>query len=365
MRAYIRKIFSPYLTVTEARNGIEALKVAMSQKINLILCDVMMPGMDGPEMLRRLRGERKTRLLPVIFVTPCTANLFGGQADGVVDCISKPFRVRDMLARVHLQLQLGKRRVRLEEDFEVRSHELQVLTDLSPVRRKPQLVDATEHGLISRLGYLGWIPMEKMIRIWRACFEQEKSSSMVRRIQWNSNCWTHVAISPLVSPDGAMLGAFGAITDINEQHRAEEARIALAEEREHIAASKAEDAEAQRQLEVKRRRVHLELLIDVTSHELRYYTKRRKTAMKHKVQVTEINKQEVVRTNMKGLRDLLHDCKKRNMCYAPTDRMLAELEDDLQAMDSITHRYYTKRCGLAQGWLHSHFLAPPIDAHFS
>ncbi|KAF8761295.1 His Kinase A (phosphoacceptor) domain [Rhizoctonia solani] len=280
MRAYIRKIFSPYLTVTEARNGIEALKVAMSQKINLILCDVMMPGMDGPEMLRRLRGERKTRLLPVIFVTASDdANLFGGQADGVVDCISKPFRVRDMLARVHLQLQLGKRRVRLEEDFEVRSHELQVLTDLSPVgifrvdtNGKLMYVNPAWHqitGFPQERDRDEWIdhsvhPSSKseMIRIWRACFEQEKSSSM--RIQWNSNCWTHVAISPLVSPDGAMLGAFGAITDINEQHRAEEARIALAEEREHIAASKAEDAEAQRQLEV-----HLELLIDVTSHELR------------------------------------------------------------------------------------------------
>ena len=51
-----------------------------------------------------------------------------------------------------------------------------------------------------------------------------------------------------------MLGAFGAITDINEQHRAEEARIALAEEREHIAASKAEEAEKQRLLEMERRR---------------------------------------------------------------------------------------------------------------
>ncbi|KAF8749105.1 His Kinase A (phosphoacceptor) domain [Rhizoctonia solani] len=283
MRAYIRKIFSPYLTVTEARNGIEALKVAMSQKINLILCDVMMPGMDGPEMLRRLRGERKTRLLPVIFVTASDdamhSQFVWGQADGVVDCISKPFRVRDMLARVHLQLQLGKRRVRLEEDFEVRSHELQVLTDLSPVgifrvdtNGKLMYVNPAWHqitGFPQERDRDEWIdhsvhPSSKseMIRIWRACFEQEKSSSM--RIQWNSNCWTHVAISPLVSPDGAMLGAFGAITDINEQHRAEEARIALAEEREHIAASKAEDAEAQRQLEV-----HLELLIDVTSHELR------------------------------------------------------------------------------------------------
>lgn len=65
----------------------------------------------------------------------------------MVDCISKPFRVRDLLARVHLQVQLGKRRVRLEEDFEVRSHELQVLTDLSPVSCILQLDALKLNGL--------------------------------------------------------------------------------------------------------------------------------------------------------------------------------------------------------------------------
>ncbi|CAE7221364.1 unnamed protein product [Rhizoctonia solani] len=255
MRAYIRKIFTPYLTVVEAKNGADALKITASRKVNIVLCDVMMPGMDGLELLRRLRAERRTKILPVIFVTASDdVTLLDGQTDGVVDCISKPFRVRDMLARVHLQLQLGKRRVRLEEDFEVRSHELQVLTDLSPVgifraeaSGKLMYVNPAWHqitGFPLERDRDEWIDhvhpssKEEMIRIWRACFEREKSSSM--RVQWNSGCWTHVAISPLVSPDGVMLGAFGAITDINDQHRAEEARIALAEEREHVAASRAE-----------------------------------------------------------------------------------------------------------------------------
>ena len=58
----------------------------------------------------------------------------------------------------------------------------------------------------------------------------------------------------MFTPDGTFTGAFGTITDINDQHKAEEARIALAEEKEHVAALKAEDAEAQRLLEVERRR---------------------------------------------------------------------------------------------------------------
>ncbi|KAG8705200.1 hypothetical protein FRC08_001781 [Ceratobasidium sp. 394] len=134
MRHYVHKLFSPYLTVLEAKDGIEALHIASTQKLHLILCDVMMPDMDGPELLNQLRTERRTKLLPVIFVTACDdASLFGGTAEGAVDCVSKPFRVRDLLARVHLQLQIGKRRTKLEEDFEVRSRELKVLADLSPV----------------------------------------------------------------------------------------------------------------------------------------------------------------------------------------------------------------------------------------
>ncbi|KAG9079051.1 hypothetical protein FRC06_007983, partial [Ceratobasidium sp. 370] len=344
MRKYLRRIFSPYLTVMEAQDGIEALHIASTQKLHLILCDVMMPKMDGPELLNRLRAERRTKYLPVIFVTASDdASLFGGKVDGAVDCVGKPFRVRDLLARVHLQLQLGKRRVKLEEDFEVRSHELKVLADLSPVGIFR--TDAT-----GKLTYLNpaWyqitgFPPERdkdewldfvhprsakdTIQLWRECFELHKASSI--RIQWKSERWAHLGISPLISPEGDMLGAFGAITDINEQHRAEEARIALAEEREHIAASRAQEAEEQRLMEVERRRAQ-ELLIDVTSHELRQPVS------------AIIQNAEVVRNNMKGLRELLNDCRKRNISYAPTERMLSELEDDLQAMESIA------QCGLAQ-----------------
>ncbi|KAG8762531.1 hypothetical protein FRC11_009066, partial [Ceratobasidium sp. 423] len=344
MRAYVRKIFTPYLTVLEAHDGVDALRIARSQRLNLVLCDVMMPKMDGPEFLRRLREERRTKLLPVIFVTASDdTSLFGGQTDGAVDYISKPFKVKDLLARAHLQLQLGKRRVKLEEDFEVRSHELQVLTDLSPVgifrtdaEGRLTYANPAWHQIIGFplrqdkdewIDYVHLSSKEDMLHIWRACFESQKSAS--QRVQWKNDCWTHVGISPLNSPEGSMLGAFGAITDINEQHRAEEARIALAEERGHMAATRAEEAEAQRQLEVERRRAQ-ELLIDVTSHELRQPVS------------AIIQNAEVVRTNMKGLRDLLHDCQRRKIPYSPTERMLTELEDDLQAMDSI------QQCGLAQ-----------------
>lgn len=51
-----------------------------------------------------------------------------------MDCIGKPFKVRDLVARVHLQVQLGKRLIKLQEDFEDRSRELETLIELSTVR---------------------------------------------------------------------------------------------------------------------------------------------------------------------------------------------------------------------------------------
>ncbi|KAJ1307038.1 hypothetical protein OPQ81_008017 [Rhizoctonia solani] len=344
MRGYIHNIFSPYLTVLEAKDGCEALQIASSQKLHMVLCDVMMPKMDGLELVKQLRKERKTRFLPVIFVTAADdENLFGGKAEGAVDCISKPFRVRDILARVHLQLQLGKRRIKLEDEFEARSYELQVLGELSPVGifrtdgdgkltyLNPAWYQITgfsrERERDEWLDQVQSTTKEDALRIWRGCFENRESGAA--RLLWKNDVWTHMVIAPLISTDGALVGSFGAVMDINEQYRLEEARIALAEEREHIAASRAEDAETQRQLEVERRRAQ-ELLIDVTSHELRQPVS------------AIIQNAEVVTTNMKGLRDLLCDCRKRGISYTPTDRLLNELEDDLQAMNSIT------QCGLAQ-----------------
>ncbi|KAG8766784.1 hypothetical protein FRC12_006659 [Ceratobasidium sp. 428] len=344
MRRYVRKILSTYVTVIEARDAYEALSIIKLQKLNAVLCDVMMPGMSGLDLLAKLREEKKTKLVPVIFVTASDdANLLSGKVEGVVDCITKPFRVRDLLARVHLQVQLGKRRINLEEEFEVRSRELQILTDLSPVGifrtnatgkltyLNPTWYQVTkfpsEKDREEWLEHIHPVSVQDALRVWRGCFEDFKTSGV--RLRWKSDVWTHACIAPMFAPDETFAGAFGTITDITDQHRAEEARIALAEEKEHIAALKAKDAEEQRLLEVERRRAQ-ELLIDVTSHELRQPVS------------AIIQNAEVVRTNMKGFRDLLQDCRKRNVSYVPTERILMELEDDLQAMESIT------QCGLAQ-----------------
>lgn len=86
-------ILSPEYTVKAAINGERALKIATSEnKPDLILLDIMMPEMDGYEVCRRLKANKQTKAIPVIFVTAkgeVSDETLGFEL-GAVDYITKP-----------------------------------------------------------------------------------------------------------------------------------------------------------------------------------------------------------------------------------------------------------------------------------
>ncbi len=102
-------LLSPHYKVKIAINGKQALKIASSgQPPDLILLDVMMPGIDGFEVCRRLKAETQTEGIPVIFVTALTDScdeVIGFEAGGV-DYINKPVMPATVLARVRTHLKL-------------------------------------------------------------------------------------------------------------------------------------------------------------------------------------------------------------------------------------------------------------------
>ncbi len=89
--------------VLEAGDGPEALNLALSQTVDLCLLDVMMPGLDGFNLLRKIR-ERST--VPVIFLTARAEEMDKvlGLGLGADDYMAKPFSVEELLARVGAQL---------------------------------------------------------------------------------------------------------------------------------------------------------------------------------------------------------------------------------------------------------------------
>ena len=89
--------------------GAEALKIAHAEpRPDLILLDVMMPEMDGYEVIRRLRDDDLTSEIPVIFVTALNEpeNEAKGLELGAVDYITKPFNLRITKARIKTHLDL-------------------------------------------------------------------------------------------------------------------------------------------------------------------------------------------------------------------------------------------------------------------
>jgi len=93
-----------------ALNGPDALEIARETGPDLVLLDVMMPGMDGYEVCCRLKDDDRTRDIPVIFITAkdLTEGVVAGFESGGVDYITKPFREKEVLARVQTHLRLSQ-----------------------------------------------------------------------------------------------------------------------------------------------------------------------------------------------------------------------------------------------------------------
>jgi len=111
--AVLGEVLAPAFKVRAVNSGARALQIAASMpRPDLILLDIMMPDMDGFEVLARLREDSATRDIPVIFVTAMDAvtDEERGLALGAVDYIAKPIQPAIVMARVRAHLELKQAR---------------------------------------------------------------------------------------------------------------------------------------------------------------------------------------------------------------------------------------------------------------
>ena len=109
----IGELLQPEHAVRAANSGARALRLALlAPRPDLILLDVMMPEMDGYEVLRRLREQPETADIPVVFLTALNGSEDEerGLVHGAMDYITKPIRPPILLARVRTQLELKQAR---------------------------------------------------------------------------------------------------------------------------------------------------------------------------------------------------------------------------------------------------------------
>lgn len=152
MRTVTRILRDDGYKMSFAQDGIRALKKALAKDFDLILLDIVIPGMGGLEICKAFKQSPKTVDIPVIFLTmkdPMEDIVKGFEA-GAVDCVTKPFTSAELRARVHAYVQLKHMRdtqehlvsrlqsaleeqVRLEEALKARSQQFQTLVEEMPV----------------------------------------------------------------------------------------------------------------------------------------------------------------------------------------------------------------------------------------
>jgi signal transduction histidine kinase/CheY-like chemotaxis protein len=106
MRTYLTRLLAPIWRVRTSANGEEALASITEQRPDVVVTDVMMPRIDGFELLRRLRADEATRRIPVIMLTARAGQeaAVEGFAAGVDDYLAKPFRAAELIARVRVAI---------------------------------------------------------------------------------------------------------------------------------------------------------------------------------------------------------------------------------------------------------------------
>jgi len=130
MRDYVRRLLGERYDVLAVPDGLAAAAKAREERFDLVLTDIMMPGLDGFGLLRELRTDARTRTLPVILLSARAGEeaAVEGLDAGADDYLAKPFSAQELLARVRTHLELARVRREWASELEQANKELEAFS---------------------------------------------------------------------------------------------------------------------------------------------------------------------------------------------------------------------------------------------
>jgi len=136
-----------------SRDGEEALDLATSGRPSLILLDLMLPGMDGLEVCKALKGNSKTASIPVIMLTAKSqeSDKIVGLELGADDYVTKPFSPGELIARIKAVLRRVKEKDKLPEVLKIGDLKIDFSRIAVTVRDKPVVLTSKEFELLKTL----------------------------------------------------------------------------------------------------------------------------------------------------------------------------------------------------------------------
>src|SRR5262245_13412649 len=247
MRLYIRRLLGRGCEVRTVADGETALKQMRERRPSLVLADVMMPRMDGFQLLEAIRADKSLQDLPVILLSARAGeeSRLEGLKAGATDYLVKPFSGRELIARVSANLELA--RVRKEATATLRDSERRfralvtasssIVYRMSPDWTKMLYMLGQDFIPDTNNPSSSWLetyifPEDRPFMLQaineaiggKRLFELEHR---VRRVDGSAG-WTLSRAIPLLDSDGEIVEWFGAAMDVTERKRAEQEVLALA-----------------------------------------------------------------------------------------------------------------------------------------
>ena len=254
MRDYVQRLLASRHEVVAVADGEAALAAVACRKPDLVLTDIMMPRVDGMELLARLRSNAQTSTLPIIMLSARAGeeSRVEGLHAGADDYLIKPFSARELLARVEAHVKMA--RFRHEASAALRGSEARFrhMADHAPVMiwvtepngsctfLNKSWYDFTGERAEASLGF-GWFEATHPDDRASACntFLVANSKREPFRLEYRLRRkdgeyrWTINAAAPHFCETGNFLGYIGSIIDISERKRAEETQQLLVNELSH------------------------------------------------------------------------------------------------------------------------------------
>jgi signal transduction histidine kinase len=240
MREYVRRLLAGRCEVRTVADGKAALAAIREHRPDLVLADVMMPELDGLELLREIRADPVLRDIPVILLSARAGeeNRVEGLGTGANDYLVKPFAARELIARVGANLELT--RVRAEAtaalcESEQRYRALVTATSNVVYRMNPdctQMLHLEGQGFIAdtRDPSRNWLQDYVHPDDWRlvsatiqkaiATKRMFELAHRVRRVDGTFG-WAHSRAVPTLDQNGEIREWFGAASDVTDRKLAE------------------------------------------------------------------------------------------------------------------------------------------------
>lgn len=297
MRFYLQQLLGARWQVQTVADGAGALAAAAEDPPDLILSDIMMPGLDGFELLARLRANQRLCEIPVILLSARAGDeaRIEGMSAGADDYLVKPFSGRELLARVQAHLELARVRREAAAVHQRLAAELE-----QQVRRFDAIADAAEDFIYTfdpegRFTYVS----KRLLDLWRTTAEdalgknlwelhypdaeaarltaQVKQVVATRKPVRDETITLNFAeggaayeyiFTPIIDAGGNVEGVAGISRDTTERRRFEE-QLREREERLRALSQSLEVRVQERTLELARSNKELDQFAYVASHDLK------------------------------------------------------------------------------------------------